>query len=61
MKARGKQNRGQFAGQLAWPVLHEMGQFPPATPSTVRAAVLTGRRTVEELDRYQIRVQFVEL
>ena len=56
MKARGKQNRGQFAGQLAWPVLHEMGLFPPATPPTARAAVLTGRRTLEELvDRYQIR------
>jgi hypothetical protein len=49
MKARGKQNRGQFAGQLAWPVLHEMGLFPPGTPPTVRAAVLTGRRTLEEL------------
>ena len=43
MKARGKQNRGQFAGQLAWPVLHEMGLFPPGTPPTVRAAVLTGQ------------------
>jgi hypothetical protein len=58
MKARGKQNRGQFAGQLAWPVLHEMGQFAPATPSTVRAAVLAGRRSLEELvDRYEIRHQ----
>ena len=60
MKARGKQNRGQFAGQLAWPVLHEMGLFPPGTPPTVRAAVLTGRRTLEELvDRYEIRHQGV--
>ena len=60
MKARGKQNRGQFAGQLAWPVLHEMGLFPPSTPPTVRAAVLTGRRTLEELiDRYEIRHQGV--
>ena len=60
MKARGKQNRGQFPGQLAWPVLHEMGQFPPASPATVRAAVLTGRRTLEELvDRYDIRHQGV--
>ena len=58
MKARGKQNRGQFAGQLAWPVLHEMGQFPAATPPTVRAAVMTGRRSLEELvDRYEIRNQ----
>jgi hypothetical protein len=60
MKARGRQNRGQFAGQLAWPVLHEMGLFPPGTPPTVRAAVLTGRRTLEELvDRYEIRHQGV--
>ena len=57
MKARGKQNRGQFAGQLAWPVLHEMGQFPAATPPTVRAAVMTGRRSLEIVDRYEIRNQ----
>ena len=60
MKARGKQNRGQFAGQLAWPVLHEMGQFPAAAPPTVRAAVLTGQRSLEELvDRYEISHQGV--
>jgi site-specific recombinase XerC len=56
MKARGKQNRGQFPGQLAWPVLHEMGLFPAGTPATVRAAVLPGRRRLEELvDRYDIQ------
>jgi site-specific recombinase XerD len=60
MKARGRQNRGQFPGQLAWPILHEMGVFPAATPATVRAAVLPGRRTLEELvDRYDIRHQGV--
>jgi hypothetical protein len=60
MKARGRQNRGQFPGQLAWPVLHEMGVFPAGSPATVRAAVLTGRRTLEELvDRYDIRHQGV--
>ena len=60
MKARGRQNRGQFPGQLAWPVLHEMGVFPSSSPATVRAAVLTGRRTLEELvDRYDIRHQRV--
>ncbi|MEU8251063.1 site-specific integrase [Nonomuraea sp. NPDC048916] len=60
MKARGKQNRGQFPGQLAWPVLHEMGLFPPGTPATVRAAVLPGQRTLEELvDRYAIQHQGV--
>lgn len=60
MKARGRQNRGQFPGQLAWPVLHEMGVFPSSSPATVRAAVLTGRRTLEELvDRYGIQHQGV--
>ena len=60
MKARGRQNRGQFPGQLAWPVLHEMGVFPAASPATVRAAVLPGRRTLEELvDRYEVRHQGV--
>jgi hypothetical protein len=60
MKARGRQNRGQFPGQLAWPVLHEMGVFPSSSPATVRAAVLTGRRTLEELvDRYDIQHQGV--
>jgi len=60
MKARGRQNRGQFPGQLTWPVLHEMGVFPASSPATVRAAVLTGRRTLEELvDRYGIRHQGV--
>jgi site-specific recombinase XerC len=60
MKARGRQNHGQFPGQLAWPVLHEMGVFPPGAPATVRAAVITGQRTLEELvDRYDIRHQGV--
>lgn len=60
MKARGKQNRGQFPGQLAWPVLHEMGLFPSTAPATVRAAVLPGRRTLEELvDRYDLQHQGV--
>ncbi|SFO73794.1 hypothetical protein SAMN04489713_10958 [Actinomadura madurae] len=60
MKARGKQNRGQFPGQLAWPILHEMGLFPSTAPATVRAAVLPRRRTLEELvDRYAIQHQGV--
>lgn len=60
MKARGKQNHGQFPGQLAWPVLCEMGVFPPGSPATVRAAVIPGQRSLEELvDRYSIRHQGV--
>jgi site-specific recombinase XerC len=60
LKGRGVQGRGQFAGQLAWRVLHEMGHFPSGAPATVRAAVLSGRRTVQELvDRYGIRHQGV--
>jgi integrase len=55
-KGRGKHSRGQFPGHLAWQVLHDMGHFPSTTPATLRAAVLTGRRTLEELvDRYDVR------
>ncbi|MEJ3745340.1 hypothetical protein WEI85_18860 [Actinomycetes bacterium KLBMP 9797] len=59
-KGRGETGRGQFPGQLAWQVLHDMGHFPSGTPATLRAAVLSGRRTVQELlDRYNIRHQGV--
>ena len=51
---------GAFAGGSAWPVLHEMGVFPAATPKSLRAAVVKGQRTVEELiDRYRLRNQGV--
>jgi len=37
-----------------------MGHFPSGTPATVGAAVLSGRRTIQELvDRYGIRHQGV--
>jgi hypothetical protein len=59
-KGRGETGRGQFPGQLAWQVLHDMGHFPSGAPATLRAAVLSGRRTVQELlDRYDIRHQGV--
>jgi hypothetical protein len=59
-KDRGDNGRGQFPGQLAWQLLHDMGHFPSGTPGTLRAAVLSGRRTVKELvDRYNIRHQGV--
>ena len=60
LKGRSRHCRGQFPGHLAWQVLHTMGHFSPSTPSTLRAAVLSGRRTPQELvDRYQLRHQGV--
>ena len=52
--ARGAGSR--FPGHLAWQVLHTMGHFPSYGPATLKAALLNGRLTVEELvDRYKIR------
>jgi hypothetical protein len=52
--ARGAGSR--FPGHLAWQVLHTMDHFPSHGPATLKAAVLNGRSTVEELvDRYKIR------
>jgi hypothetical protein len=48
-KGRSEQGRGQFPGQLAWQVLHGMGHFPSGALASVRAAVLSGRRTIQEL------------
>ncbi len=46
----------RFPGHLAWQVLHAMGYFPSGGPATLKAALLTGRLTVQELvDRYKIR------
>ena len=57
MKARGKQNRGQFPASSPGRSCTRWACSPPATP-TVRAAVMTGRRSLEELvDRYEIRNQ----
>jgi hypothetical protein len=59
-KGRGDTGRGQFPGQLAWQVLRDMGHFPAGTAATLRAAVLSGRRTTQGLvDRYDIRHQGV--
>ncbi|MDO0929834.1 site-specific integrase [Streptomyces sp. TG1A-8] len=47
---------GTFSGTLAWPVLHEMGQFPRSAPRTLRAAVTRGQLSIEEaVDRHQLR------
>ena len=52
--ARGAGSR--FPGHLAWQALHGMGHFPPQGPATLKAALLTGRLTVQEMvDRYPIR------
>ncbi|WP_328791524.1 tyrosine-type recombinase/integrase [Streptomyces sp. NBC_00273] len=46
----------RLVGQGMWNVLHAMGHFPPSTPVTLRAALMRGQRTVEELvDQYPIR------
>ncbi|MCX4826105.1 site-specific integrase [Streptomyces sp. NBC_01142] len=47
---------GSYAGTLAWPILHEMGQFPASAPRTFRAAVTRGQISVEEsVDRHNLR------
>lgn len=52
--ARGAGSR--FPGHLAWQALHAMGHFPPNGPATLKAALLTGRLTVQEMvGRYRIR------
>ncbi|MGS2807785.1 MULTISPECIES: tyrosine-type recombinase/integrase [Nocardia] len=46
----------RFAGPSAWNVLHQVGHFPPGTPSTMREALSRGQLTIEQLvDRYPIR------
>jgi site-specific recombinase XerC len=43
-----------------WTALIDMGQFPPSTPTTMRAAMIRGQRTIEELvDQYGVRDQAV--
>lgn len=52
--ARGAGSR--FPGHLAWQALHAMGHFPPNGPATLKAALLTGRLTVQEMvGRYPVR------
>ncbi|MFE2638381.1 hypothetical protein ACFXKF_27090 [Streptomyces scopuliridis] len=46
---------GTYSGTPAWPVLHEMRQFPASAPKTLRAAVTRGRLSVEKaVDRHRI-------
>ncbi|MFF7022248.1 tyrosine-type recombinase/integrase [Streptomyces klenkii] len=47
---------GSYAGTLAWPILHDMGQFPASAPRSFRAAVTRGQISVEEaVDRHHLR------
>ncbi|MFD9456679.1 tyrosine-type recombinase/integrase [Streptomyces sp. NPDC059985] len=46
----------RLAGHGMWTVFLAMGVFPASTPTTMRAAMMRGQRTVEELvDQYGIR------
>nr|WP_242587839.1 hypothetical protein [Streptomyces sp. MST-110588] len=56
----GNKVANRLVGQGMWNVLHAMGHFPPATPPTLRAALMRGQRTVEEMvAQYPIRNQAV--
>lgn len=44
-----------YVGHLAWQVLHEIGHFPKATPSTLRASLRAPQLSpVELVDQYQL-------
>jgi site-specific recombinase XerD len=54
------QRSSRFAGLTAWNILHRMGLLPASVPSTMRAALHRGQRSVEELvGRYPIRNQAI--
>jgi site-specific recombinase XerC len=56
----GKKDANQLAGTGTWNVLQAMGHFAPGTPQTMRAALLRGQQTIEEvMDRWPIRNQEV--
>ncbi|MFD9474042.1 tyrosine-type recombinase/integrase [Streptomyces goshikiensis] len=54
----GSQASNRLIGRGVWNVLHAMGHFPPSTPESMRAALLRGQRSIEELvDQYEISNQ----
>lgn len=56
----GNKVANRLIGHSMWNALHTAEHFPPSTPVTMRAALLRGQRTIEELvDRYPIRNQAV--
>jgi site-specific recombinase XerD len=51
-----RSDSGSYAGTLAWPILHEMGHFPPTAPRSLRGAITRGQVPVEEaVDRHGLR------
>jgi site-specific recombinase XerD len=58
--APGAKAGNRLRGQGVWHVLHATGHLPSTVPPTMRAAMLRGQRSVEELiDRYPIHNQAV--
>nr|WSX76829.1 hypothetical protein OH826_25145 [Streptomyces sp. NBC_00899] len=56
----GQPAANRLFGRGMWTALIDMGQFPPSTPTTMRAAMMRGQRTIEELvDQYGVRDQAV--
>lgn len=56
----GSQASNRIAGRGVWNVLHAMGHFPPSTPESMRAAMLRGQRSIEDLvDQYELSNQAV--
>lgn len=51
----GRTDNTTYVGHTAWRVLREIGQFPPGTPPTLRAATRVPQLTPTELvDRFQL-------
>ncbi|MFD8087085.1 tyrosine-type recombinase/integrase [Kitasatospora sp. NPDC059722] len=56
----GQPQANRLYGHGMWTALIDMGQFPPSTPTTMRAAMMRGQRTIEELvGQYGVRDQAV--
>ncbi|WP_432741795.1 tyrosine-type recombinase/integrase [Streptomyces sp. JH002] len=56
----GNKAGNRLRGQGVWHVLHAVGHLPPTVPPTMRAALMRGQKSVEELvDHYPIRNQAV--
>ncbi|MFD0503471.1 hypothetical protein ACFQ0G_11975 [Streptomyces chiangmaiensis] len=58
--APGNKAGNRLRGQGVWHVLQAMGHLPPTVPATMRAALMRGQKSIEELiDLYPIRNQAV--
>lgn len=56
----GQPASNRLFGHGMWTALITMGRFPASTPTTMRAAMMRGQRTIEELvDQYGVRDQAV--